>query len=94
MWNQIYDELYNKVKVIIKKHGCMKFYNEKESLYLDSNASGVGLGAELLQVKNWMKCPHHKTPASMALCSITFAIKSLFNTETSYSPLRDRNSAY
>ena len=43
MWNWAYDELYTKAKSIIKKDTCMKFYNEKEPLYLKKDSSGVAL---------------------------------------------------
>ena len=36
------------VKAIIKVDTCMKFYDEKTS-YIETDASGVGLGAALLQ---------------------------------------------
>ena len=35
------DELYNKAKAFIKKDICMKFYNEKEPLYLGRDMCGV-----------------------------------------------------
>ena len=37
-----------KVKTIIKDNVCMMFYNEKEPLYLETDVSGVGQGAEFL----------------------------------------------
>ena len=49
--SQTYDELYNKAKAIIKRDACMKFYKGKEPLYSEIEASGVGLGTGLLQVR-------------------------------------------
>ena len=43
-WNGMYQNLYEKVGAIIKDHVCMKFYIEKETLYLETDALGVGVG--------------------------------------------------
>ena len=37
------------------KHACLKFYDQKKPLYLETNASGVGLGAGI-------KCTTGETP--------------------------------
>ena len=47
-------DLYEKAKTIVKRHTQMKFYDVTRSLYLDTDASGIGLGAGLLQVRNGM----------------------------------------
>ena len=49
MWNNTIQELYDKAKVPIKT--CMEFYSENELLYLDADASGIGLEAGLLQLR-------------------------------------------
>ena len=36
-------------KSLIKADECMTFYNETKPLYLKTDASGIGLGATLLQ---------------------------------------------
>ena len=51
-WNESYQQTYNKAKSIIKKDMCMKFYNENKELFLETDASGVGLGAALLQLRD------------------------------------------
>ena len=48
----MYQEIYEKVKATITGDACMKFCNEKETLYLETNTIGVGLGAGLLQARN------------------------------------------
>ena len=48
-WNASYHSLFNKAKLLIKSDMCMKFYNDTKPLYLETDASGVGLGAALLQ---------------------------------------------
>ena len=55
--NMICNILYNKAKALIRKDTCMKFYNERELLYVETDASGVFLGAWLLQVREGMKYP-------------------------------------
>ena len=40
----------------------MKFYDGTQPMYLQTDASGVGLGAALLQARNDMRCPRDKAP--------------------------------
>ena len=42
-WNDTYQNLYDRVKDIIKKTARMAFHNEKEQLYLETDTVGVGL---------------------------------------------------
>ena len=44
-----YQNLNKRARNIIKKNETMEFYNEKEQLYLETDALGIGLGASLLQ---------------------------------------------
>ena len=48
-WNASYQSLFNKAKLLIKSDMCMKFYNDTKPVYLETDASRVGLGAALLQ---------------------------------------------
>ena len=48
-WNAPYQSLFNKAKLLIKSYMCMKFYNDTKPLYLETDASGVGIGEALLQ---------------------------------------------
>ena len=48
-WHASYQSLLNKAKLLIKSDMCMKFYNDTKLLYLETDASGVGLGTALLQ---------------------------------------------
>ena len=43
-------DLYDKAKKIINKDSCMKFYEPFRPLYQETDASGVGLGAGIMQV--------------------------------------------
>ena len=49
-WNASYQSLFAKAKLLIKADVCMKFYDDSKPLYLETDASGVCLGAALLQM--------------------------------------------
>ena len=84
-WNTSYQQLFDKVKSIVKADVCMEFYNDAKPLYLETDASGVGLGAALLQLHNNMTCQIGIAPDNITLCSIAFASKSLTSAEWRYS---------
>ena len=44
-WNAAYQKMFNKAKAIITEDACMKFYDETKPLYIEMDASGVGLGS-------------------------------------------------
>ena len=51
---------FDKAKEIIKEDACMKFYDETRPLYIATDASGVGLGAALLQTRGITSCHRDK----------------------------------
>ena len=55
-WNTSYQSLFNKAKLLIKSDMCMKFYDDTKPLYLETDASRVGLGAALLQTQEVTTC--------------------------------------
>ena len=63
----------------------MKFYDETKPLYLETDASGIGLGASLLQTRDGMTCPKDTAPDNTILRPIAFASKSLTSAEQRYS---------
>ena len=71
-------------KKIIKRDACMKFYDTSRPLYLETDASGFGLGTRLLQMKDSMNGGHDEVPHNVTLCPIAFAIKSLMSAEQYY----------
>ena len=73
-----------KVKVIIKDDICMKFYNEKEPLYLGTDVSGVGLGAGLPQARDGLQSPQDEMLDNTVLWPEAFKRKNLTCAETKY----------
>ena len=55
-WNASYQSLFSKVKFLIKTDMCMKLYDDMKPLYLETDASGVGLHAALLQTWEGSTC--------------------------------------
>ena len=55
-WNTSYQQLFDKAKSLIKVDMCMKFYNDTKLLYLEIDASGIGLRAALLQLHGNTAC--------------------------------------
>ena len=51
---------WKKPKSIIKEGACMKFYNETQPLYLETETSGVRLEAALLQARSGTSCLRDK----------------------------------
>ena len=41
----MYQDLYEKVKTIVKRDTYMKFYDEARPLYLETGVTGIRLGA-------------------------------------------------
>ena len=79
-WNASYQQLFNKAKSLIKVEMCMKFYDTKP-LYLKTDASGIGLGAALLQLRDNTRCQKDTAPDNINLHPIAFASKSLTGAE-------------
>ena len=84
-WNVSYQALFNKAKLLIKSDMCMKFYNDTKLLYLETDTSGVGLGAALLPMHEGTTCQKDTVPDNTILCPIAFASKILTGTEHRYS---------
>ena len=66
----------------------MKFNDDTKPLYLETDASGVGLGAALLQLCNDTTCQKDRAPDNIILCPIDFASKSLTWVEQRYSNIK------
>ena len=55
-WNASYQQLFADAKSIIKPDMFMKFYDNSKPLYLETDASGIGIGAALLQLHDNTVC--------------------------------------
>ena len=66
----------------------MKFYDDTKPLYLETDASRVGLGAALLQLHDNTTCQKGMAPDNTILHPITFASKSLTGAEQRYSNIK------
>ena len=55
----------------------MKFYNALKPQYLQTDASGIGLGSGFVQVRVGMNCGNDELPDSATSCLIAFTSKSL-----------------
>ena len=86
-WNASYQSLFNKVKLIIKSELCMEFCDDTKPLYLETDASRVGLGTALLQTQEGTTCQKDTVPDNTILHPIVFGSKSksLMGTECRYS---------
>ena len=84
-WNAPYQLLFSRAKLLIKSDMCMKFYDDTKPLYLETDASGVGLGAALLQKWEGTTCQKGHSARQHHTVSIAFASKSLMGTEHRYS---------
>ena len=74
-WNGMYQNMYNRANMIIKKDAYMKFYDTFGPLYLKPDASGGGLRARSLQVRDGMNCGHNEVSDNATLCPIALASK-------------------
>ena len=87
-WNASYQQIFNNAKSLIKAEVCMKFYDDTKPLYLETDASGVGLGVALLQLCNNTACQKGMAPDNTNLQPIAFASKSLTGAEQRYSNIK------
>ena len=72
----MYQDLYYRAKNTVKKmHVCNSMTQQDPFTY----ASGDGLGARLVQVRDVMNCGHDEVPDNALLCPTAFASKSLLS---------------
>ena len=68
-----------------------EFFFKKDPLYLKTEASGMGLGANLPQIKDIMNWSQNQTPDTSILWPIAFVSRSLSGTERKQQP-QDRST--
>ena len=78
----MYHDHYDKVRIIVKRDACMM---RLRLLYLETNASVIGLRAGLLQMRDGMNCGCDKIPDNAILHPIAFSSKSLSSVEQCYN---------
>ena len=59
----------------------MNLYDKTKPLYLETDASRIGLGATLLQTRECTACPEDIAPDNTILRPVAFASKSLTSAE-------------
>ena len=87
-WKASYQQLFDKAKSLIKAEVCIKFFDDTKLLYLETDASGVGLAAAILQLCNDTTCQRDMAPDNTSLRPIAFASKSLTGAEWRYSNIK------
>ena len=74
----------------MNKDCCLHYYNPKKSLFIETDASKVGLGAALLQMDD-KECVYEEDLTDDTLSKmfqfqpVAYALKSLTSTEQNYS---------
>ena len=58
MWSRLYQHVYERGKQLVKEDMYMKYNDVRKLLYLETDASRVGLGATLLQVRDNLNGRH------------------------------------
>ena len=73
----MYKNLYGKATTIVKGNTCMKFYDMARPLYLETDTSGVDIGAWCLQVRATMNSRCFEMPDNAIFWPIAIASKCL-----------------
>ena len=88
MWNASFQAQYDKAKLLKKDDICMKFSDKTKPLYLETDASGIGIGAILLQTRDGATYPVDIAPDNTILRPVAFASKSLTSPECRYTNIK------
>ena len=80
-WNATYHKIFDKANSTIKEDACMKFYDETKSLYIETDASGVGLEAAIVHIRSSTSCCRDEVPDISILRPTAFVSKRLSSSE-------------
>ena len=72
----------------------MKFYNKKETLYLETDMTSVGLRAGLQQLRKRMNCPCDEAEDNTVLHPTAYASTAYQSQEAETLTLRENYLAY
>ena len=84
MWNRKYQEIYKRAKLLVKEDTCMRYYDVRKPLYLETDASGVSMGIVLVKVRDNLNCRCDKVPDNVMIWPLAFVNKSLFSVVQQY----------
>ena len=84
-WDASYQQRFEKAQLLNRTEMYMKFYDDTKLLYLETDVSGIGLGAALLQVRDNTACQKGIAPDNTILQPIAFASKTLMGAKQRYS---------
>ena len=89
-WNTTYHK-FDKAKSIIKEDACKKFYDETKPLYIETDVSGVGLGAAVLPARSSTSCSRDEAPDNSILRHTAFVSKSLSSVERNTATQKEKH---
>ena len=72
-------------KSLVKEDTCIKYYDVRKPLYLETDTSGAGLGDTLLQVRDNLNCRYDEVPDNAILQPTAFNNKSQSSAAWQYS---------
>ena len=91
IWNATYQKMLDNAKASIKEDACLKFYDETKPLYIETDASGFGLGAALLQTRSNTNCHRDEALDNSILQPIAFTCNSLIGAEKNTAILKQEH---
>ena len=88
IWTSLHLKSFNLIKKLIAENVSLRYYNPKKKLYIEVDARGTGIGAQLLQTSDDFtdsKLPPDGIPIPEHLQPMAFSDKTLTQTERNYA---------
>ena len=92
-WNATLQKMFDKAKAIIKDV-YMKFYDENKPLYIETDVSGIGLGAALVQIRSYISCHRFEVPGNSILRPLHFPARASPGQKRDTAILKKKHWAY